>query len=32
MLFLSGCAVAIPSLVAWCKVKIWDLRAERGLR
>lgn len=28
---LSGFAVAIPLLVAWCKARLWELRRSRGL-
>ncbi|MDF2751691.1 MAG: hypothetical protein K0S82_73 [Gaiellaceae bacterium] len=31
MIFLSACCAGIPLLVGWVKLKIWDLRRERGL-
>ena len=28
LLFLSALFIAIPILVAWCKVRIWDAQAR----
>jgi hypothetical protein len=29
MIFLSACCVAIPLLLAWCKLRLWDWQAKR---
>lgn len=29
MIFLSACSVAIPLLVAWAKLRLWDWQASR---
>ena len=30
MFFLSACFIAIPLLVAWAKVRIWDAQERRS--
>ena len=29
MVFLSACCIAIPLLVAWCKIRLWDRQADQ---
>jgi hypothetical protein len=29
MVFLSACAIGIPLLVAWAKIRLWDWQARR---